>query len=105
MLGNLVLLCRRHHRAVHEEGHRIRRAPGGTLEFVRPDGYPLPDVPPSAAVAPDPVAALAASNTAEKLHLDARTACPTWLGERLDLGWALSVLHPGAAARNPDRAS
>ena len=104
-LGNLVLLCRRHHRAVHEEGHRIRRAPGGTLEFVRPDGYPLPDVPPSAAVAPDPVAALAASNTAEKLHLDARTACPTWLGERLDLGWALSVLHPGAAARVPDRAS
>jgi hypothetical protein len=26
--------------------------------------------------------------------LHARTACPSWLGERLDLGYALDVLHP-----------
>src|SRR5262249_37406264 len=101
-LGNLVLLCRRHHRAVHEDGHRLRRAPDGTLEFVRPDGRALPHVPPPAAVPTDPVSTLAASNTANGLRLDARTGCPTWLGERLDLGWALSVLHPAAGARAPD---
>lgn len=30
------------------------------------------------------------------LRLTARTACPGWLGERLDVGWAIDVLHPRA---------
>jgi hypothetical protein len=101
-LGNLLLLCRRHHRAVHEDGYRIRRTADHLL-FVRPDGRALPDVPASAAVPTDPISALEASNTAGGLHFDARTACPTWLGERLDLGWALSVLHPAAGPRDHGR--
>ena len=44
-LSNLALLCRRHHRAVHEEGYQVDRQPDGTLQFRRPDGKPLPDVP------------------------------------------------------------
>jgi hypothetical protein len=36
---------------------------------------------------------------AEGLRLDARTTCPGWLGERLDVGWAIGVLHP-LATRN-----
>jgi HNH endonuclease len=48
-LSSLVLLCRRHHRAVHEEGYRVARAADGTLRFARPDGRPLPDVPPAPA--------------------------------------------------------
>ena len=99
-LGNLVLLCRRHHRSVHEDGHHIRPAPDGTLEFVRPDGRARPDVPAPASIPPDPVSALAASNVG--LRIDANTARPTWLGERLDLGWALSVLHPSAAPSERD---
>jgi hypothetical protein len=51
----------------------------------------------------DPVAALTERHAADGLHLDARTACPSWLGERLDTGWALAVLHPGARSV-PDRA-
>src|SRR6059036_3344000 len=43
-LSNLALLCRRHHRAVHEEGYRIDPQPDGALWFRRPDGRPLPDV-------------------------------------------------------------
>ncbi len=96
-LGNLVLLCRRPHRAVHEGGHRVRQAPDGTLDFLRPDGRALPDVPPPATVPTDPASALEASHTAEGIQIDAETARPTWLGERLDLGWALTVLHPQAA--------
>ena len=37
-LSNLVLLCRRHHRAVHEEGYQVDRQPDGELRFRRPDG-------------------------------------------------------------------
>jgi hypothetical protein len=39
------------------------------------------------------------------VQIGPRTACPTWLGERLDLGYSLSVLHPAATARDPDRVS
>ena len=95
-LGNLVLLCRRHHHAVHEEGYRVSRGPDGALAFRRPDGRPLPEVPPTAPVAADPVHALHAQHAALGLRLHARTACPSWLGERLDVGWALGVLHPRA---------
>jgi hypothetical protein len=35
--------------------------------------------------------------TAHGLRTNARTACPVWLGERLDVGWALDVLHPRTA--------
>jgi 5-methylcytosine-specific restriction endonuclease McrA len=93
-LANLLLLCRRHHRAVHEEGYRVERRPDGTLQFWRPDGRPLPEAPPPAAVPADPVEALRARHAAEGLRLDAWTACPAWQGERLDLAWALDILHP-----------
>jgi HNH endonuclease len=36
-LSNLALLCRRHHRAVHEEGFQADREPDGALRFRRPD--------------------------------------------------------------------
>jgi hypothetical protein len=93
-LSNLALLCRRHHRAVHEEGYRVERGPDGALRFRRPDGRPLPEVPPPAVVPADPVRALRARHNAQGLRLHARTACPGWLGERLDVGWAIDVLHP-----------
>src|SRR3989441_2370565 len=68
-LSNLALLCRRHRRAVHEEGYQVERQADGDLRFRRPDGRPLPQVPPPAAV-------------------------PGWLGDRLDVVYAIDVLHP-----------
>jgi 5-methylcytosine-specific restriction endonuclease McrA len=93
-LSNLALLCRRHHRAVHEEGYQVDHEPDGALRFRRPDGRPLLAVPPPAAVPADPVEALRAQHEAQGLHFHARTTCPGWLGERLDVGWAIDVLHP-----------
>jgi 5-methylcytosine-specific restriction endonuclease McrA len=93
-LSNLAILCRRHHRAVHEEGYQVARGPDGALRFQRPDGRPLPEVPSPAAIPKDPVGTLRAHHEAEGLHLTARTATPSWLGEPLDLGWTLAVLHP-----------
>ena len=100
-LGNLVLLCRRHHHAVHEEGYRVARGPDGALDFRRPDGRPLPQAPPTAPVSADPIHTLHAQHAALGLRLHARTACPGWLGERLDVGWALDVLHPRAVGPRP----
>ena len=37
---------------------------------------------------------LQAQHDAEGVGLNARTATPGWLGERLDVGWAIDVLHP-----------
>jgi hypothetical protein len=95
-LANLVLLCRRHHHAVHEEGYRVARGPDGALRFQRPDGQPLPEVPAPTLVLDDPVMMFRARHESQGLRLHARTACPGWLGERLDVGWAVDVLHPSA---------
>ncbi len=95
-LDNLSLLCRRHHRAVHEEGYRVARDADGTLHFRTPAGRPIPEVPAPAPVPPDASRALVAAHRARGLAIDARTGCPSWLGERLDLAWAIGVLHPAA---------
>ena len=99
-LSNLALLCRRHHRAVHEDGYQIERQPDGGLQCVRPDGLPLPYAPPPSAVPVKPVEALRDAHVERGLELNARTTCPGWLGERLDVGWAIDVLHPLAATRH-----
>jgi hypothetical protein len=98
-LSNLAMLCRRHHRAVHEEGFQVDRRPDGALQFRWPDGRPVPDVPPPSALPAHPEQVLRAHHAAQGLQIHPRTACPGWLGERLDVGWAIDVLHPLATRR------
>ncbi len=98
-LSNLTLLCRRHHRAVHEEGFQVAREADGTFCFRRPDGRQVPDVPLPSAVPADPVYTLRAENEGLGLHLDAETTKPGWLSERLDVAYAIDVLHPMATGR------
>jgi hypothetical protein len=46
-LDNLVLLCRRHHRRVHEDGWRVcSDRTGANIVFFTPDGRALADAPP-----------------------------------------------------------
>jgi hypothetical protein len=97
-LSNLALLCRRHHRAVHEEGYQVERLPDGELCFRRPDGRRLPVVPSPAMVPGDPVHALRMQHDGPRIH--ARTAMPSWLGERLSVGYAIDVLHPLATGES-----
>ena len=96
-LANLALLCRRHHRAVHEDGYQVDREPDGTLSFRRPDGQPLVEVPSRGPVPEDPAAALGAQDEAAGLHIHLRTALPSWTGESLDLTYAIDVLYPRGA--------
>ena len=93
-LSNLVLLCRRHHRAVHEEGFQVDQQPDGELRFRRPDGRSIPDVPPAPAAPADPVKDFRALHETQGLRVDSQTTTPGWLGERLDVGYAIDVLHP-----------
>jgi len=77
----------------------VARGPDGALRFRWPDGRKLPAVPSPIAVSGDPGEALRTSHDTQGLRIDARTACPGWRGERLDLGWAIDVLHPLAQGR------
>ncbi len=91
-LGNLVLLCRRHHRAVHEEGFRVALDAAGEARFLRPDGRPLPEAPALPAVTDAPLAPVTARLDRAGIRIGPHTATPAWRGERLDVDWAVSVL-------------
>jgi len=90
-LKNLTLLCRRHHRLLHEEGWRVKKTEGGELRFYRPGGRLLPRVPVPPELWPEPVAAL--EREQRGLGIDSWTATTRWQGERLDLDWALFTLY------------
>lgn len=47
-LDNLILLCRTHHRLLHEGGFRLKPDPRGVRKptFYSPRGVPIPEVPP-----------------------------------------------------------
>ena len=91
-LDNLVLLCRRHHRAVHEEGFQVRLGPAGDAEFRWPDGRPFPDAPAAPAWSGPPLAPTDAGLAAADIAVGPDTATPDWHGERLDLDYAIGVM-------------
>jgi hypothetical protein len=84
-LANTVLLCRSHHRAVHESGYRIEVGDGTELMFIAPDGRPLREVPPTAIVADGSVERLMAVERAVDRRVE-----PS--GQRLDMDFTLSTL-------------
>ncbi|MCG8467452.1 MAG: HNH endonuclease, partial [Gemmatimonadetes bacterium] len=91
-LDNLVLLCRHHHRRVHEDGWRVTLGPDGDATFHRPDGRVLPSVPRRPAVSPASVAALEREHDRIGVAIDPWTATPDWTGDRMDVDWALFAL-------------
>src|SRR5207247_8945467 len=87
-LLNLVLLCRRHHRSVHEDGFQLQRLANGELEFKRPNGWLIPEAPPLPPVRGDVVGDLRTVNEAAGLYLNGRGLGGTWGGEGLSVAWA-----------------
>ena len=88
-LDNLVHLCRRHHRLVHEGGFGLERGPAGEPVFRDPRGRELPIAPP---LPRGDTAALLARNVDDGLQIDAETCVPDWWGERLDLELGVDAL-------------
>ncbi len=87
-LSNLVLLCRRHHRHVHEGGARVRVLDDGALVFTDALGRRIEQAPPTAGS----TEALLATHRRDGPRIEPRTATGHWRGERLDLGPAVTGL-------------
>ena len=100
-LQNLVLCCRFHHRAVHEEGLQVVADAAGQFRFLRPDGVPLPAEPPAASWEGAPLAPTDARLAAAGVSIGPHTATPDWYGESLDLAAALEVLWQPPAREPP----
>jgi hypothetical protein len=98
-LSNLASLCRRHHRSVHEEGFEVDRLPGGELEFRNPHGWVIVEAPVLPDVPDDATERLCGQNVNAGAQLDAHTLTPNWDGTRLNLGWAIDMLHPRVIGR------
>jgi hypothetical protein len=80
-MDNLVLLCRRHHRLVHEGGFGLEARPDRSFRFSLPDGALLPDAPDGRSRGN--FEAIRAANEADGLHIDPRTIVPNWGGEEM----------------------
>jgi hypothetical protein len=85
-LANLLLLCRHHHRAVHEEGFRIRRHRDGRLQFFDRTGWPLPESAPLSTLGPEAVEDLVRRNHRRGVEPDDFTPSATWKREA-DIPW------------------
>ena len=85
-LDNLVLLCRRHHRAVHEGGFGVVPGPDGVPTFIRPDGAPLHVVP------VPPLDSPGLSDETRRVI----GGLPAWDGTPFDLPWVMDVLYRSA---------
>jgi len=84
-LDNLVLLCRRHHRLLHEGGYTVISGAGRAFTFVTARGRVIEVAPPA------PMwSERAPNNGAVSLG-----APPTWDGTPFDLGYVIDVLRGG----------
>jgi hypothetical protein len=91
-LDNLITLCRRHHRLVHEVGFKVEADGAGDFRFFRPDGEALPAAGTFPRRRPIGCAQLVAENQRRNLNIDAATCVPHWEGETMDYGMALDGL-------------
>jgi hypothetical protein len=96
-LDNTLLLCRRHHRAVHEEGFEVERLGGGAHRFYRPDGRLLPDVPGAPLLPACGAVPLAVRLGHAGIEVDVEGTIPSWDGRPIDLSMSIDWL--GAIAR------
>jgi hypothetical protein len=102
-LENLILLCRRHHRAVHEGQARVCRGADDSVAFFRRDGRVVYDAPPRSLAARNRTAAPIDTHAdvvervspvgADELRLDVpsyRTGAARWARDR-DVPFGIEV--------------
>jgi len=81
-IDNLVLLCRQHHRLVHEGGFGLSRTPAGGLDFTGPASRRIPAVPEKRFSGN--VLEIFAGNEKRGIAITPDTPVPDWLGESMD---------------------
>jgi hypothetical protein len=104
-LSNLVLLCRFHHRAVHEGGLRMERCHDGAWRFFRPNGDVIDAPTPGNGLPLTQWMATPAANAARGVVVDERTGATRWRGEEFDCSIAIDSMlfhrRRAAAATTP----
>ncbi|MEE4190407.1 MAG: HNH endonuclease signature motif containing protein, partial [Halieaceae bacterium] len=89
-LDNLLLLCRHHHRLVHEGGYGLEKDAAGKPVFISPTGGRIPDCPETRFRGN--VFALTAAHHRAGLDIGPQTPVPRWGGETMDDGMAVEGL-------------
>ncbi len=90
-MQNLVLLCRHHHRLVHEGGFGLQVLPGGGFEFTDPNGKRIVAAPESRFSGN--VFELMAENCQNNITITPKTSVPNWGGEGMDVDIVVHQLH------------
>ena len=91
-MDNLALLCRRHHRLVHEGGFGVHVGAGNEIWFCYPGGDTLPmNADGRCRGNAERVLALSEENGA---HITPKTLPPHWGGESMDYNHAQQLLEP-----------
>ena len=92
-LENLVQLCRRHHRLVHEGGFECRKAPDGEIEFLDADGERigpagcLPSLPQPVDLSGH------MQKRCEDLYIDSQTCVSRFDDTRIDWDLAVAAMY------------
>ena len=98
-LDNLMLLCRHHHRLLHQEGYEIVKHGAQQFEFLTPSGGAMPaSLAPQFSAAEDmesETLAIESEHNGLGLAIDSHTAVTRWEGERLDYDLAVGAMLRG----------
>jgi hypothetical protein len=81
-MENLVLLCRHHHRLVHESGFGIGKSTLGVIEFCNPAGEVILTGP--GRNSRGNAWSLFEQHSESAIHITPKTAQSLWLGEKMD---------------------
>ena len=90
-LENTVLLCRRHHRLLHEGGFAMTGTPDTKLRFFAPSGEPVLPATPAPLLADFGVDPLRTRAISDGTDIQTVTNLPHWDGAHPDYDMALSA--------------
>jgi hypothetical protein len=88
-LQNLVQLCRRHHRLVHEGSWTVERARDGDLVFLTPHGVRMGNIPTRSR---GDCNGLIPGQRRNGIAPAPEATVPGWMGDSLDLGYAVDAM-------------
>ena len=89
-MDNRVLLCRHHHRLVHEGGYSVQMSDQGIPAFTDPAGCTIPQVVEKSLHGS--VFALTRQNCETGLRITPETTVSLWEGEKMDMNMAIEGL-------------
>jgi hypothetical protein len=89
---NLVMLCRFHHKLVHDKRFQVIADPKEGFRFVSEAGIEIKATPASTASGHDLTACLLEDHARRPIAIDSGTAQPRFGGERYDLGLTIDGL-------------